>query len=211
MLSGIYAAEAAIDAIELGRFGDELSDYEKKVRNGYISKDLRKVKNVKPLWSKYGLMASLIIGALDMWIASLVGRSPFGTMRHQKSDSAATGKAKDFKKIDYPKVDGIISFDRSTNVSFSNTNHEDNQPCHLQLLDPKIPIAKNLIEYAEPAQKYCPAGVYEVVERKEIKGLEFQINSQNCVHCKTCDIKDPSQNINWVTPNGGDGPNYSNM
>ena len=211
MLSGIYAAEAVTSAIDSGRFGDELFDYEQKVRNGYISKDLKKVKNVKPLWSKYGLTASLTLGAVDMWIATLLGWNPFGTMRHYKSDSEATGKAKDFMKIDYPKVDGKVSFDRSTNVSFSNTNHEENQPCHLRLQDPNIPILKNLAEYEEPAQRYCPAGVYEVVKSKEREGLAFQINSQNCVHCKTCDIKDPSQNINWVTPNGGDGPNYSNM
>ncbi len=208
MLSGKAAAEAAYAAIKAGRQGDELSDYETEVRAGAIGQDLKKVRNVKPIWSKWGLKASLMLGGLDMWTNTL-GFSFFGTLKHGKNDAAATGKAKDYKKIDYPKPDGVLSFDRLTNVSYSFTNHDENQPAHLRLKDPSIPIAVNLPEYDEPAQRYCPAGVYEVLgEGQEAK---FRINFQNCVHCKTCDIKDPSQNINWTTPMGGGGPNYPNM
>jgi len=210
IISGIEAAEAANLALNSGRASDELVDYEKKVRSGAIGKDLKRVKNVKPLWSKYGLAASLFLGGIDMWIANLTGWNLFGTLKHGKSDADATEKTTEHKRIEYPKTDGILSFDRLTNVSFSGTNHDENQPCHLNLKDDSIPIAVNLLKYAEPAQRYCPAGVYEVLQ--DSSGvLQFNINSQNCVHCKTCDIKDPSQNITWVTPNGGDGPNYSNM
>ncbi|OCX62848.1 electron transfer flavoprotein-ubiquinone oxidoreductase [Thioclava sp. SK-1] len=209
MLSGIAAAEAAAEAIKAGREGDELTRYESEVRDGAIGKDLSLVRNVKPLWAKWGLVASLALGGLDMWTNTLLGKSFFGTLRHGKSDAKATGLAKDYPKIEYPKPDGKLSFDRLTNVSFSFTNHEESQPCHLQLRDPSVPISVNLPQYDEPAQRYCPAGVYEVVE-KDGKP-EFVINFQNCVHCKTCDIKDPSQNINWTTPQGGDGPNYPNM
>ncbi|WP_323716167.1 electron transfer flavoprotein-ubiquinone oxidoreductase [Paracoccus aminovorans] len=209
MLSGIAAAEAAAAAIAAGRAGDELTDYEAEVRQGAIGKDLRPVRNVKPIWSKLGLWPSLALGGFDMWVANLTGWNPMGTWKHGKTDAAATGKAADFKPIDYPRPDGKLSFDRLTNVAFSFTNHEESQPCHLKLKDPAIPIAVNLPLYAEPAQRYCPAGVYEVLEGPE--GPKFQINFQNCVHCKTCDIKDPSQNINWTTPQGGDGPNYPNM
>ena len=143
----------------------------------------------------------------------------FGTLKHGELDSDSTGKAKDYTKINYPKTDTITSFDRLTNVSFSGTNHEENQPCHLYLEDENIPVMINKPEYEEPAQRYCPAGVYELLKDSNdskggagsLEGLRFQINAQNCVHCKTCDIKDPSQNITWMTPNGGDGPNYSNM
>ena len=209
MLSGKAAAEAAFDAIRAERAGDELSAYEKTVRQGPIGKDLKKVRNVKPLWSKYGLTASLVLGGVDMWTNTL-GFSLFGTLGHGKTDAAATEPASKHKPIAYPKPDGTLSFDRLTNVSFSMTNHEEQQPCHLQLKDSAVPISVNLPKYAEPAQRYCPAGVYEVVE-EEGKDARFVINFQNCVHCKTCDIKDPSQNINWVTPQGGDGPNYPNM
>ncbi|MTH62871.1 electron transfer flavoprotein-ubiquinone oxidoreductase [Paracoccus shanxieyensis] len=209
MLSGIAAADAAAAAIAAGREGDELSDYETEVRTGAIGKDLRPVRNVKPLWSRLGLWPSLALGGFDMWVANLTGWNPLGTWKHGKTDAQATGKAADYTPIDYPKPDGKLSFDRLTNVSFSFTNHEESQPCHLRLKDPSIPIAVNLPEYAEPAQRYCPAGVYEVLEGEN--GPKFQINFQNCVHCKTCDIKDPSQNINWTTPQGGDGPNYPNM
>ena len=209
MLSGKAAAEAAFEAIKAGRASDELTDYETEVRDGAIGRDLKKVRNVKPLWSKYGLTASLALGGFDMWTNTL-GFSLLGTMGHDKTDAAATEPADKHKPIDYPKPDGKLSFDRLTNVSFSMTNHEEHQPCHLQLRDPSIPIAVNLPKYAEPAQRYCPAGVYEVVA-EEGKDPRFVINFQNCVHCKTCDIKDPSQNINWVTPQGGDGPNYPNM
>ena len=208
MLSGKAAAEAAHAAIRAGRMGDDLSDYEAEVRTGAIGRDLKKVRNVKPLWSKFGLVASLMGGGADMWLNTF-GLTLFGTLKHGKNDAQATGKAKDFKPIDYPKPDGKLSFDRLTNVAFSFTNHDENQPAHLKLKDPSVPIRVNLPEYAEPAQRYCPAGVYEVLG----EGAEatFRINFQNCVHCKTCDIKDPSQNINWTTPMGGGGPNYPNM
>ena len=208
MLSGKAAAEAAHAAIKAGRMGDELSDYETEVRTGDIGRDLKKVRNVKPLWSKFGLVASLMGGGADMWLNTF-GLTLFGTLKHGKNDAQATGKAKDYKPIEYPRPDGKLSFDRLTNVAFSFTNHDENQPAHLKLKDPSVPIRVNLPEYAEPAQRYCPAGVYEVLG----EGAEatFRINFQNCVHCKTCDIKDPSQNIVWTTPQGGDGPNYPNM
>jgi len=209
MFSGKAAAEAAFAAIKADRSGDELSTYEIEVRQGEIGKDLKKVRNVKPLWSKYGLVASLMLGGMDMWTNTLFGFSFFGTVGHGKNDALATEEASKHKMIDYPKPDGTLSFDRLTNVSFAMTNHEESQPCHLQLADPNIPVSVNLAKFNEPAQRYCPAGVYELVE-KDGKP-EFVINFQNCVHCKTCDIKDPSQNITWVTPQGGDGPNYPNM
>jgi electron-transferring-flavoprotein dehydrogenase len=210
MLSGKAAAEAAHAAIRAGRAGDELTDYETNVRGGAIGKDLRRVRNVKPLWSKLGLLASLTLGGFDMWTNNLLGLSIFGTLKHGKTDAASTGLAKDFAPIEYPRPDGVLSFDRLTNVAFSFTNHEESQPAHLTLKDAGIPIRVNLPQYAEPAQRYCPAGVYEVVV-EDGKDPRFVINFQNCVHCKTCDIKDPSQNIDWVTPQGGDGPNYPNM
>ena len=209
MLSGIEAAEAAAAALAEGRAGDRLASYDNALRNGPIGKDLKRVRNVKPLWSRLGLWPSLVLGGFDMWVANLTGWNPLGTWKHDKTDAAATGKAKDYPQIDYPRPDGKLSFDRLTNVSFSFTNHEESQPCHLKLKDPSIPISVNLPEYAEPAQRYCPAGVYEVVQ--DADGPRFQINFQNCVHCKTCDIKDPLQNIVWTTPQGGDGPNYPNM
>ena len=208
MLSGKAAAEAAHEAIEGGRAADELTDYESEVRNGEIGQDLKKVRNVKPLWSKYGMLASLGLGAMDMW-TNTFGFSLLGTLKHGKTDAEATESVSFHEPIEYPKPDGKLSFDRLTNVSFSMTNHEESQPAHLQLTNPMTPIMDNLRKYAEPAQRYCPAGVYEVVEKEE--GPQFVVNFQNCVHCKTCDIKDPSQNITWVTPQGGDGPNYPNM
>ncbi len=210
MLSGIAAAEAAHEAILAGRASDELTAYEEAVREGDIGKDLKRVRNVKPMWSKWGMLPSLALGGFDMWTNQLFGLSLFGTLGHGKTDAEATEPAERHKPIDYPRPDGRISFDRLTNVSFSFTNHEENQPCHLKLADPEVPIRVNLPKYAEPAQRYCPAGVYEVIE-EEGQAPRFVINFQNCVHCKTCDIKDPSQNINWTTPQGGDGPNYPNM
>ncbi|MCH8952578.1 MAG: electron transfer flavoprotein-ubiquinone oxidoreductase [Proteobacteria bacterium] len=211
MLSGKAAAEAAFAAIGAGRAADELDAYEAEVRSGAIARDLKKVRNVKPLWSKLGMWASLGLGGFDMWVASLFGFNPLGTLRHGKSDAAATGLADQYAPIDYPKPDGVLSFDRLTNVAFSFTNHAENQPVHLRLTDPEIPIRDNLLKFAEPAQRYCPAGVYEVIRDDDGANPRFQINFQNCVHCKTCDIKDPSENITWVTPQGGDGPNYPNM
>lgn len=209
MLSGKAAAEAAFNAIQEGREGDELSQYETDLRTGPIGQDLKPVQNVKPLWSKYGLWGGLSLGGLDMWWASIVGKPLFGSMHHSKTDAKSIQPAEKFKPIHYPKPDGILSFDRLTNVAFSGTNHDENQPSHLRLTDASIPMKVNLPLYAEPAQHYCPAGVYEVVEQEGES--QFQINFQNCVHCKTCDIKDPSENITWNTPQGGDGPNYPNM
>ncbi len=209
MLSGKAAAEAAHAAIKAGRSGEELPDYEKEVREGSIGQDLFKVRNVKSLWSKYGLTASLAIGGFDMWCNTLFGASLLGTMHHGKSDADATELASKHKEIAYPKPDGKLSFDRLTNVAFSFTNHEESQPAHLTLKDATVPVEVNLAKYAGPSARYCPAGVYEFVE-KDGKDA-FVINFQNCVHCKTCDIKDPSQNIVWTTPQGGDGPNYPNM
>jgi electron-transferring-flavoprotein dehydrogenase len=210
MLSGIEAAEAAAAAIAEGRGRDELTTYDNYIHeDGPIARDLKPVRNVKPLWSHYGLLGGVVLGGIDMWVGSLTGWNPFGTLRHRKSDAEHTGKARDHKPIDYPKPDGVLSFDRLTNVSFSMTNHEEHQPSHLRLKDASVPISVNLPEYDEPAQRYCPAGVYEVVG--EGGDARFVINFQNCVHCKTCDIKDPSQNIHWTVPQGGDGPNYPNM
>jgi electron-transferring-flavoprotein dehydrogenase len=209
MLSGKAAAEAAFEAIKAGRASDELNDYETEVRSGAIGQDLKKVRNVKPLWSKYGLTASLVLGGMDMW-TNTFGFSLMGTLSHGKSDAEATEPAEKHKELTYPKPDGKLSFDRLTNVSFSFTNHEESQPAHLKLKDPDLPVSVNLPKYAGPSARYCPAGVYEFVQ-EEGKEPRFQINFQNCVHCKTCDIKDPLQNIYWTTPQGGDGPNYPNM
>jgi electron-transferring-flavoprotein dehydrogenase len=209
MLSGKAAAEAAMRAIRAERSGDELNDYETEVRTGAIGRDLKKVRNVKPLWSKYGLVASLVGGGLDMW-ANTLGFTVLGTLKHGKSDAESTEEAAKHAPITYPKPDGTLSFDRLTNVAFSFTNHEESQPPHLTLKDPSVPVSVNLPKYAGPSARYCPAGVYEFVQ-EEGKDTRFVINFQNCVHCKTCDIKDPAQNIVWTTPQGGDGPNYPNM
>ena len=210
MHSGIEAAEAAVKAMNEGRSGDVLSDYDHAIRTGVVGKDLKKVRNVAPLAGRYGPLGGLGLGGLDMWMQTLLGVSPFGTLKHGKTDAASTEEASKHSVIEYPKPDGKLSFDRLTNVSFSMTNHEEAQPAHLQLTDASLPISVNLPKYAEPAQRYCPAGVYEVVQ-EEGRDARFVVNFQNCVHCKTCDIKDPSQNITWVTPQGGDGPNYPNM
>lgn len=211
MESGINAADAAWAAIRSGRQGDELTDYETAVRTGPIARDLKPVRNVKPLWSRYGLLGGVLLGGIDMWTAQLTGRNLFGTLGHRRNDAEATGKADRHPPIDYPKPDGKLSFDRLTNVAFSGTNHAEDQPCHLHLEDPRLPIERNLPRYAEPAQRYCPAGVYEVVREADGSNPRFVINAQNCVHCKTCDIKDPSQNITWKVPQGGEGPAYPNM
>jgi electron-transferring-flavoprotein dehydrogenase len=211
MLSGKAAAEHAVEAIKVGREGDELSGYDAELRSGPVGKDLKTVRNVAPLNGKFGPLGGLSIGGFDMWFQSIFKFSLLGTVKHGKSDAASTEKASKHKVIDYPKPDGVLSFDRLTNVSFSATNHAEEQPSHLQLKDASIPIGVNLPDYAEPAQRYCPAGVYEVLRDDDGSNPRFQINAQNCVHCKTCDIKDPSQNINWATPQGGEGPNYPNM
>ena len=209
MLSGKAAAESAMKAIKADRSGDVLEDYNAELRSGPIGKDLKKVRNVAPLNGRFGLLGGLTIGGFDMWCNTL-GFSLLGTLKHGKTDAQATEEASKHKVIDYPKPDGKLSFDRLTNVAFSFTNHEESQPAHLHLLDPTIPVGVNLEKYAGPSARYCPAGVYEFVEEAG-KDTKFVINFQNCVHCKTCDIKDPSQNINWTTPQGGDGPNYPNM
>lgn len=209
MKTGMLAAEAAAAAIATGRSGDALSAYDEAYENSWVYQDLKRVKNVKPMWSKLGLAGGLALGGLDMWMNQIFGFG-FGTWKHGKPDYATLKPAADCKPIAYPKPDGIISFDRLTNIAFSGTNHEEDQKVHLQLKNPEVPIGENLPVYEEPAQRYCPAGVYEVVS-EDGKPPRFQINHQNCVHCKTCDIKDPSQNINWVVPQGGEGPNYPNM
>ena len=209
MKSGMLAAEAVAAALAAGRSGDIVEEYEESYRASHIYKDLKRVRNFKPLWSKLGTLAALPFMALDLWTNQLFGLSLFGTLSHGKPDYATLKPAAEAKKIVYPRPDGVISFDKLSSVFLSNTNHEEDQPVHLKLTDPALPIRDNLPKYDEPAQRYCPAGVYEVVQ--EAAGPRFQINAQNCVHCKTCDIKDPAQNITWVTPEGGGGPNYPNM
>ena len=209
MHSGRQAAEAAYAAIQAGRSGDTLAEYDADLRQGPVGQDLKKVRNVAPLNARFGLMGGLFVGGFDMWCNTLFGVSPLGTLGHGKSDAEATEPASKHKVIDYPKPDGKLSFDRLTNVAFSFTNHEESQPAHLHLKDASVPVGVNLETYAGPSARYCPAGVYEFVEKDGKQ--EFVINFQNCVHCKTCDIKDPSQNITWTTPQGGDGPNYPNM
>ena len=210
MHSGIEAAEAAAAAMKAGRSGDQLDAYDHSLRTGVVGKDLKKVRNVAPLNARFGPLGGLSLGGFDMWWQTVFGFSLFGTLSHGKTDAQATEPAAQHAEITYPKPDGKLSFDRLTNVAFSMTNHEESQPAHLQLSNPDLPISVNLPKFAEPAQRYCPAGVYEVVQ-EEAKDPRFVINFQNCVHCKTCDIKDPSQNITWVAPQGGDGPNYPNM
>ena len=209
MKTGMLAAEAAIAAITEGRSGDTLDAYQTAYESSWVYKDLSRVKNVKPMWSKLGLAGGIALGAADMWLQSLFGFG-LGTWKHGKPDSQTLALASQSKKIVYPKPDGVLSFDRLTNVAFSSTNHEEDEPIHLKLKNADIPIDINLVKWDEPAQRYCPAGVYEVV-REDGKEPRFQINHQNCVHCKTCDIKDPSENIVWTVPQGGEGPNYPNM
>ncbi len=205
--SGMMAAEAAFAAVRAGRSSDELAAYPEAYEASWVYKELRGVRNVVPLVKKFGGTWGTVFAGVAMWCETLGLRWPF-TMKH-KADYAYMDRASSHKPIDYPKPDGVLTFDRLSSVFISNTNHEEDQPVHLTLKDPEVPIHVNLPLYAEPAQRYCPAGVYEVVGEGE--DLRFQINAQNCVHCKTCDIKDPSQNINWVVPEGGGGPNYPNM
>ena len=212
MKSGMLAAEAAFDAIKEGRQRDTLEEYEDFYIDSTIYKDLYRVRNAKPLLSRLGTFWGGFAGMLDMWTTTLFGGFSFlGTLKHGKTDAEATEKAAKHKPISYPKPDGVLTFDKLTSVYLSNTNHEEDQPVHLVLRDPSIPIRVNLPEYAEPATRYCPAAVYEVLYDEAGNNPRFQINAQNCVHCKTCDIKDPSQNIDWVTPEGGGGPNYANL
>jgi electron-transferring-flavoprotein dehydrogenase len=212
MKTGMLAAEQAFKALAAGRASDELVDYQTAFEKSWVAKELKVVRNAKPLLGKLGTFLGGAVGMFDMWCTHLTGGfSIFGTLKHDKTDAASTGLAKDYKPIVYPKPDGVISFDKLSSVFLSATNHEEDQPAHLKLKDPSIPIAVNLPKYGEPARLYCPAGVYEVLYNEQGQDPRFQINAQNCVHCKTCDIKDPSQNIVWTTPEGGGGPNYPNM
>jgi electron-transferring-flavoprotein dehydrogenase len=209
VLSGILAAEKLADAIAAGRANDEPIEIEQGWRDSAIGSDLRKVRNVKPLWSKLGTALGVALGGLDMWTNTLFGGSIFGTLKHGKTDAQSLEPAAKHQRIDYPKPDGVLTFDRLSSVFLSNTNHEEDQPIHLQVKNPDLQKTSELDVYAGPSTRYCPAGVYEWVE-KDGKDV-FVINAQNCVHCKTCDIKDPNQNINWVPPQGGEGPVYPNM
>lgn len=209
VLSGILAAEKLADAIAHGRANDEPIEIEQGWRDSAIGSDLRKVRNVKPLWSKLGTALGVALGGFDMWTNTLFGGSIFGTLKHGKTDAQSLEPAAKHKRIDYPKPDGVLTFDRLSSVFLSNTNHEEDQPIHLQVKNPELQKTSELDVYAGPSTRYCPAGVYEWVE-KDGKDV-FVINAQNCVHCKTCDIKDPNQNINWVPPQGGEGPVYPNM
>jgi electron-transferring-flavoprotein dehydrogenase len=209
VLSGILAAEKLADAIAHGRANDEPIEIEQGWRDSAIGSDLRKVRNVKPLWSKLGTALGVALGGLDMWTNTLFGGSIFGTLKHGKTDAQSLEPAAKHQRIDYPKPDGVLTFDRLSSVFLSNTNHEEDQPVHLQVKNPELQKTSELDVYAGPSTRYCPAGVYEWVE-KDGKDV-FVINAQNCVHCKTCDIKDPNQNINWVPPQGGEGPVYPNM
>lgn len=227
MHSGIDAAEAAHAALKAGRSSDELTAYDTALREGPVGQDLYPVRNVAPLNARFGpLLGGMALGGTDMWAATLAKLNIVGammnigkifsknrtaTLGHKKDDAQSTGEESKYKPIDYPKPDGILSFDRLTNVSFSATNHGEEQPSHLKLIDTSVPIQINLPKYDEPAQRYCPAGVYEVLRDDDGSNPRFQINAQNCVHCKTCDIKDPSKNIVWTVPEGGGGPNYPNM
>jgi len=211
ILSGIHAAEAAFEAIAADRAHDLLVAYRDAVIKGPIGKELKRVRNVKPLWSRFGTKLGIPLGGIDMWLNTILPGIGLGyTLKHGKGDHATLKPARASKPIDYPKPDGVLTFDKLTSVSFSATNHEEDQPVHLRLADPRLPVERNLPEWAEPAQRYCPAGVYEIVTESD-GSARFQINAQNCVHCKTCDIKDPSQNITWACPEGGGGPNYAGM
>jgi len=218
VLSGMLAAEHVAEAIAAGREHDELTGYEAAWRDSDIGKDLKKVRNVKPLWSKFGLWLGVGLGGLDMWLNSIFGFSPFGTMKHGRTDAESLEPASKHKKIEYPKPDGVLTFDRLSSVFLSNTNHEEDQPIHLQVKDMDLQKRSEHDVYAGPSSRYCPAGVYEWVDADgnaaaDTMGVDvrYVINAQNCVHCKTCDIKDPNQNINWVPPQGGEGPVYPNM
>ena len=206
MKTGMLAAEAVATALKAGKAQDTLSAYDAAYAQSWVAHDLWLVRNAKPLWSRLGTLLALPVIGLDLWTNQFLGVSLFGTLGHGEPDFATLRRAADSPKIQYPKPDGHLTFDRLSSVFLSNTNHVEDQPIHLVLADPAIPLSVNLPDYAEPAQRYCPAGVYEVAE-----GPKFQINAQNCVHCKTCDIKDPSQNITWIPPEGGGGPNYANM
>ncbi|MCV9908803.1 electron transfer flavoprotein-ubiquinone oxidoreductase [Brucella sp. HL-2] len=218
VLSGILAADKIAEALAADRANDEPIEIENSWRNSAIGKDLKRVRNVKPLWSKFGTVVGVALGGLDMWTNQLFGFSFFGTLKHGKTDAQALEPAAKHKKITYPKPDGVLTFDRLSSVFLSNTNHDENEPVHLQVADMKLQQISEHDVFAGPSTRYCPAGVYEWVDADgnsaadpQAKDVRFVINAQNCVHCKTCDIKDPNQNINWVPPQGGEGPVYVNM
>jgi electron-transferring-flavoprotein dehydrogenase len=208
MKSGMLAAEAVAAAIASGREKDELAEYDQAIRSSWIADELQLVKNAQPLVAKFGGALGTLFAGADMWLRTLKLRLPF-TMKHH-TDAEETRRADLYRPIAYPKPDGKISFDRLSSVFLSGTNHVEDQPCHLLLKDPTVPERINWPLYAGPEARYCPAGVYEFVGVEEGEP-HLVINAQNCVHCKTCDIKDPTQNIEWVTPEGGGGPNYPNM
>jgi electron-transferring-flavoprotein dehydrogenase len=209
ILSGMLCAEHVFEALQAGRAHDEVSSYEESWRSSPIGYDLKRVRNVKPLWSKYGTLIGIGLGGVDMWLNELTGMSLFGTLKHGKPDYATLKHLDQVTPIVYPKPDGVLTFDRLSSVFLSNTNHEEDQPSHLVVKDMGLQKRSEHDVYGGPSQRYCPAGVYEWVE--DTGGVRYQINAQNCVHCKTCDIKDPSQNITWVTPEGGGGPSYIDM
>jgi electron-transferring-flavoprotein dehydrogenase len=208
MKSGMLAAESVAVALSAGRAGDELADYQPGVNDSWIAKELKLVQNAEPCMAKFGGDYGTILGGIDMWMRTLKIGLPIAMKHH--ADHTSIVRKDLYAPIKYPKPDGVISFDRLSSVFLSNTNHAEDQPCHLQLKDDAVPIEINLELYDAPEQRYCPAGVYEIVGA-DTSAPKLQINAQNCVHCKTCDIKDPTQNINWVTPEGGGGPNYPNM
>jgi len=208
MKSGMLAAESIVAAVATGRAGDALEDYDAAVRSSWIADELKLVQNAQPMVSTWGGTLGTVLAGADMWARSTLGFGIWPAMGH-RADGPATARADAFAPIAYPKPDGVISFDRLTNVAFSFTNHEEEQPCHLKLGDDSLPTRVNLPLFAGPEARYCPAGVYEYVGDGADKAL--QINAQNCLHCKTCDIKDPTGNITWATPEGGGGPNYPNM
>ncbi len=218
VLSGILAADKIAEAIAAGRANDEPVEIENSWRSSLIGKDLKRVRNVKPLWSKFGTVVGVALGGLDMWTNQLFGFSIFGTLKHGKTDAQSLEPAAKHTKIDYPKPDGVLTFDRLSSVFLSNTNHDENEPVHLQVRNMELQKTSEHDVFAGPSTRYCPAGVYEWVDADgnsaadpQAKDVRFVINAQNCVHCKTCDIKDPNQNINWVPPQGGEGPVYVNM
>ncbi|MGF1457327.1 MAG: electron transfer flavoprotein-ubiquinone oxidoreductase [Alphaproteobacteria bacterium] len=210
MKTGMMGAEAVFEALQDGRTSDELVTYTEKYRASHVYKDLKRVRNVKPLLSRFGTFLGMGLGGFDMWMNTLFGFSLFGTLGHGKPDHATLRPASESKPIDYPKPDGVLTFDRLSSVYLTNTYHMEDQPVHLQLKDDTVPVAVNLPNYAGPSSRYCPAAVYEFTYDEKGENPKFVINSQNCIHCKTCDIKDPSQNINWVVPEGGGGPSYPN-
>ncbi|WP_137152674.1 electron transfer flavoprotein-ubiquinone oxidoreductase [Devosia sp. FKR38] len=209
MRSGMLAADHLVAALKAGRQGDMVSAYDAAWRDSAIGRDLFPVRNIKPLFSKLGLWGGVVLGGIEMWLNQLLNWSPLGTLRHGKPDHACLDPAGLHQPIAYPKPDGRLTFDRLSSVFLSGTNHRETQPVHLRVASPQLQQQSEYAEFGGPSTRYCPAGVYEWIV--EPTGPRFQINAQNCVHCKTCDIKDPNQNITWTAPEGGDGPNYANL